>query len=108
MPNYKVIDADKFDADLKTLADGIRAKLNTNAPLHFPDEMAEAIRTRGAKIIPKTITENGEYKPEDENADGYAPLTIAVPDSSDPFFEGTSSTVTLKSARKINSNFIFN
>lgn len=88
MPNYKVIDADKLDADLKTLADGIKAKINNKSPLHFPDEMAEAIRTRGAKLIPKTITENGEYNAESEGADGYSPLTVNVPDPTELYFEG--------------------
>lgn len=88
MPNYKIIDADKFDSDLKTLADGIRAKLNNKSPLHFPDEMAEAIRTRGAKLIPKTITENGEYYAESDGADGYSPLTVNVPDPTELYFEG--------------------
>lgn len=88
MPNYKVVDADKLDSDLKILSDGIKAKINNNSPLRFPDEMAEAIRNRGARLIPKTITENGEYRPERDGADGYNPLTVNVPDPTELYFEG--------------------
>ena len=43
MPEYKIVDAGKLDADLKVFADAIRAKLGTQASLRFPDEMATAI-----------------------------------------------------------------
>ena len=43
MPEYKIVDAGKLDADLKVFADAIRAKLGTQASLRFPDGMATAI-----------------------------------------------------------------
>lgn len=101
MPNYKVIDADKFDSDLTMLADGIRAKLNTNEPLRFPDEMAEAIRTRGAKIVPKTIEANGEYYAEEDGADGYSPLTVSVREQLEGFFDESLTEVNLPTITRI-------
>ena len=95
MPNYKVIDADKFDADLKTLADGIRAKLGTSAPLSFPDEMSEAIRNRGPKVIPKSINANGEYYAENDGADGYNPITVEVIDAIEEYFAGKLTELNL-------------
>ena len=50
MANYKVVDADQLDADLKTVADAIREKGGTTDELAFPDGMAtavEAIQTGG-------------------------------------------------------------
>lgn len=104
MPNYKVIDADKFDSDLTMLADGIRAKLNSKTPLRFPDEMAEAIRTRGATFIPKTITENGEYNAESEGADGYSPITVSVREQLEGFFDGSLTELNLPTITSIKNN----
>lgn len=104
MPNYKVIDADKFDSDLTMLADGIRAKLNNKTPLRFPDEMAEAIRTRGATFIPKTITENGEYNAESEGVDGYSPITVNVREKLEGFFDNSLTELYLPNIRTIKSN----
>ena len=101
MPNYKVIDADKFDSDLTMLADGIRAKIGTNEPLHFPDEMAEAIRTRGAKIVPKTIEANGEYYAEEDGADGYSPLTVSVREQLEGFFDNSLTKINLPTITSI-------
>lgn len=101
MPNYKVIDADKFDADLKTLADGIRAKITNKAPLRFPDEMAEAIRDRGAKCIPKTFTEDGVYDAAVDGADGYNPVTVKPYSNLEYFFDGTATELDLPRITKI-------
>ena len=107
MPNYKVIDADKFDSDLTMLADGIRAKLNGKTPLRFPDEMAEAIRTRGATFIPKTITENGEYNAESEGADGYSPITVNVREKLEGFFDNSLTELNLPNIITIKSNALY-
>ena len=104
MPNYKVIDADKFDSDLTMLADGIRAKLNNKTPLRFPDEMAEAIRTRGATFIPKTFTENGEYNAENEGVDGYSPITVSVREQLEGFFDGSLTELNLPTITSIKNN----
>lgn len=38
-------------------------------------------------IIPKTITENGEYNAIDDNADGFNPVIVNVPDRYDEGYE---------------------
>lgn len=43
MANYKLVDADQLDADLKTVADAIREKCGTDGELSFPDGMATAV-----------------------------------------------------------------
>lgn len=43
MADYKVIDAEKLDADLTTVADAIRAKGGTTEPLEFPLGMKQAV-----------------------------------------------------------------
>lgn len=42
MANYKVVDADQLDADLKTVADAIRESSGAEGKLDFPDGMATA------------------------------------------------------------------
>ena len=42
-------------------------------------------------LIPKQITENGTYTAEDDNADGYSEVTVAVPT---PIFESRTVTPT--------------
>lgn len=37
MANYKVVNADQLDADMKTVADAIRAKAGTTTDMQFPD-----------------------------------------------------------------------
>ena len=43
MADYKVIDAEKLDADLTTVADAIRAKGGTTEQLEFPLGMKQAV-----------------------------------------------------------------
>lgn len=43
MSNYKLVDADKLDADLESVADSIRSKGGTSEKLSFPDGMKTAI-----------------------------------------------------------------
>lgn len=58
----KAVNATQLDADLTTVADAIRIKGGTSAPLSFPDGMAEAISNISAGISPTgtiDITTNG-------------------------------------------------
>lgn len=71
-------------ADMTTVADAIRAKGGTTAPLSFPEGMVEAINAietggGGADpvINPLTITENGTYTAP-SGVDGYSPVTVNV------------------------------
>ena len=43
MANYKLVDAEKLDADLQTIADAIKAKTGDNSPLAFPGEFVSEI-----------------------------------------------------------------
>jgi hypothetical protein len=54
MANYKVVDADKLDQDLRGLADAIRAKKYTSAPIDFKDMADEISTISGAPIVVST------------------------------------------------------
>lgn len=45
-----------------------------------------------AVLIDKTITENGEYDPADDDADGYSGVTVNVQGSSDQLYTGGLET----------------
>lgn len=45
MANYKVVDADKLDADLQTVADAIKAKAGTEEAMEFPSGFASAVES---------------------------------------------------------------
>ena len=71
MPNYKIVDADKLDSDLATLADSIRAKSGTSETLDFPYGMKEAVdgiqaadTTLEDGLITGTLTEYTNYRVE--------------------------------------------
>jgi hypothetical protein len=53
MANYKIVDADRLDADMTGLADVIRQRAGTAGKLEFPEEMKEAVRNiRGGVELP--------------------------------------------------------
>lgn len=78
MTDYKV-----SSGDLTSVADAIRTKGGTSAVLSFPAGFVSAIGnipTGGdGTLITKNITANGTYNAEDDNADGYSSVTVAVP-----------------------------
>lgn len=80
------------EAYLNDIADAIRAK-NGGSATYKPGQMAGAIANLpdAPVLVAKTITANGEYDPEDDNADGYSGVTVTVP-SSQPNLQ--SKTVT--------------
>ena len=67
---------------LGDIADAIRAK-NGGSDTYTPGQMAGAIANLPdvPVLVAKTITANGEYDPEDDNADGYSAVTVNVPGS---------------------------
>ena len=72
MPEYKIVDAGKLDADLKAFADAIRAKLGTQASLRFPDGMAEAISqisssASSANVAWGSVIPTHDYYGDDES-----------------------------------------
>lgn len=70
------------ESSLQDIADAIRAK-NGGSTTYKPGQMAAAI---GAlpdvpTLVSKTITGNGTYDPEDDDADGYSGVSVNVPNS---------------------------
>lgn len=55
----------------------------------------EALPSGGGTLIPKTITENGVYNAEDDNADGYSEVEVVVNQQKllDDFLSGVNETV---------------
>ena len=104
MPDYKVIDAEQLNADLKGVADTIRINGGASSELSFPEDFNTAIgeifpteevgtqadlisQIKSAlngkvantpNIQPLDITENGTYIAPD-GVDGYSPVTVNVP-----------------------------
>ena len=70
-------------SDLSSIADAIRTKGGTNVGLSFPDGFVGAIDDiptgGGSTLITKSITANGTYDADDDDADGYSSVTVAVP-----------------------------
>lgn len=97
MAEYKVT-----GTDLENVADAIRTKGGTSAGLYFPDGFVTAIGnipTGGGgepTLITKSISANGTYDAEDDDADGYSSVTVAVPTGS----RLVSGTFTPSSANK--------
>ena len=50
MANYKVVDADKLDSDLKGFADKLRAKTNTEEEISFPEGFDAALDNVGEDL----------------------------------------------------------
>ncbi len=70
------------ESSLSGIAAAIRAK-NGEQTMYKPGQMAAAIANLpdAPTLISKTITQNGNYNPEDDNADGYSAVTVNVPNS---------------------------
>lgn len=67
------------DRNLHDIAAAIRTKNGSNGT-YKPREMADAIRAlpSPSTLISKTITQNGSYSPQSENADGFSSVTVNV------------------------------
>lgn len=76
----KLVDSTQLDSDLTSVANAIRTKGGTSAQLAFPNGFVSAIGDipTGGTLITKTITENGTYSAEDDDADGYSEVTVNV------------------------------
>lgn len=72
------------DTTLTDIADAIRSKTGKTASM-TPAEMVDEIESISgggpSTLITKTITENGTYSAEDDDADGYSSVTVNVPSS---------------------------
>lgn len=47
----------------------------------------------GSTLVPKNITANGTYNPEDDNADGYSEVTVALPSGTEGTPTATKGSV---------------
>lgn len=76
----KLVDSTQLDSDLTSVANAIRTKGGTSAQFAFPNGFVQAIDAipTGDTLITKTITENGTYSAEDDDADGYSEVTVNV------------------------------
>ena len=70
------------DTTLTDIADAIRSKTGKTASM-TPAEMVDEIESISgggpSTLIDKTITANGTYSAEDDDADGYSSVTVNVP-----------------------------
>lgn len=72
------------DTTLTDIADAIRAKTGKTAsmtPIEMVDEIESISGGGPSTLIDKTITANGTYSAEDDDADGYSSVTVNVPSS---------------------------
>ena len=63
---------------LEDIADAIR-EVNGTDTEYTPAQMAAAIEATKKTLVSKSVTANGEYDPDDDDADGYSGVTVAVP-----------------------------
>lgn len=80
--DYKVT-----DTELTGIANAIRTKGGTQAQLEFPTGFETAIGNISSgggesTLVTKSITQNGTYSAQDDNADGYSSVTVNVGDAS--------------------------
>lgn len=69
------------ETDLSLVADAIRTKGGTSSALLFPSGFVNAIQnipSSNPTLIEKSITSNGAYIAENDNADGYSKVTVNV------------------------------
>jgi hypothetical protein len=61
------------------LGDAIREK-SGSSNYYKPSQMGAAIRQlpEPSVLVPKIITQNGNYDPDDDNADGYSSVTVNI------------------------------
>lgn len=82
----KVLVTEEYMTDL---GDAIREKNGTSN--HYkPNQMGAAVRALPdpSVLVPKTIIQNGNYDPDDDNADGYSSVAVNVPNSYEASDEG--------------------
>lgn len=69
-------------SDITSVANAIRTKGGTSSGLSFPDGFVSAIGNiptgGGATLIAKSISENGTYSANDDDADGYSSVSVSV------------------------------
>lgn len=71
------------ESNLEDIANAIRTRSGDGTATFLPGEMGQAILNipSSAFLVQKTITENGQYFPVDDNANGYGSVTVEVSNS---------------------------
>lgn len=111
----KLVDSTELDNGLTTIADAIRTKGGTSAPLAFPDGMAQAIAaipSGGTEItdgiVVKARDANGRITEVEKYGDcGFYEFGIASPGYRD-FAYGYTEKVTLYNCTKLGYGVFFN
>lgn len=93
----------------KDINESLKRKYGTQEDFSY-SEMAPAIDnipSGGATLIPKTITENGVYNANSDNADGYDIVTVDVPEKNtfDEYFADTLEVANIPSVTSISNSF---
>lgn len=80
---------------LKDIADAIREKKETSAPIDVSDFANEILTISGGSsvLISKTITENGTYNASDDHANGYSDVIVNVPSSGAQYPQATKTLI---------------
>jgi len=65
------------ESHLEDIADAIR-DANGGSATYKPGQMAAAVTALKKTLVSKTITENGNYNPASDSADGYSSVTVNV------------------------------
>lgn len=86
----KLVNSTQLDTDLTSVANAIRTKGGTSEQLAFPSGFVSAIGDipTGGTLITKTITENGTYSAEDDDADGYSEVMVNVSGGGSTMYSG--------------------
>lgn len=91
LSNYKTeleADAEIFD----DISDALQSKTGQQEP-YAKDELAQAVSDLPTDLISKTITQNGIYSANSDNADGYDVVTVDVPQNIEKLIDGTITEV---------------
>ena len=68
------------ESNIQGIADAIRYA-NGGSDTYMPSEMAAGVRALKKTLISKSISENGDYSPASDSADGYSAVHVSVPSS---------------------------
>lgn len=68
------------ESNIQGIADAIRYA-NGGSDTYTPSEMEAGVRALKKTLVSKNISENGDYSPASDDADGYSAVHVSVPSS---------------------------